>query len=151
MRYVFAALICGAILFLNIVEAAAQDLGASGLQISASQKTSAPPDARFEVIHTTSNIRAALKLDNYTGTVYELVRNKDMVRAKDEEFAWGITKRLPHPLDKNDSTTLVNYQIVTSSLGARYTFLVNINTGATWKLSADPDKEQSYWYPIKSQ
>jgi hypothetical protein len=124
----------------------AQDMGAS-----AAQKTSAPPDARFEVIQVSSNIRIMLKLDKYTGTVYELVRNKDLVRAKDEEYAWGVTKRLPHPLDKNDSTDIVNYQIVTSSVGARYTILVNINTGASWKLSADPDKEQSYWYPIKSQ
>jgi hypothetical protein len=151
MRYVLAALFCGAILFLSNGNAAAQDFGASAMQVSASQNTSAPPDARFEVIQTNSNIRTALKLDKYTGTVYELVRNKDLVRAKDEEFAWGVTKRLPHPLDKNDSTSLVNYQIVTSSVGVRYTFLVNINTGATWKLTADPDKEQSYWYPIKSQ
>jgi hypothetical protein len=151
MRYALATLFCGAILFLNTGKAAAQDLRALPVQSSAAQKTSAPPDARFEVIETNSNIRPALKLDKYTGTVYELVRNKDLVRAKDEEYAWGLTKRLPHPLDKNDSTTLVNYQIVTSSVGARYTFLVNINTGATWKLTADPDKEQSYWYPIKSQ
>lgn len=81
----------------------------------------------------------------------ELVRNKDLVRAKDEEVAWAVTKRLPQTLDKTDSTTVVNYQIVASSVGVRYTFLVHINTGATWKLSAAPDKEQSYWYPIKSQ
>jgi hypothetical protein len=148
MRHFLAALFCGAILFLGNGKAAAQDLGSSAI---ASQKTSAPPEARFEVIQTNSNIRTALKLDKYTGTVYELVRNKDLVRAKDEEFAWGVTKRLPHPLDKTDSTTLVNYQIITSSVGVRYTFLVNINTGATWKLTTDPDKEQSYWYPIKSQ
>jgi hypothetical protein len=152
MRYVFTTLCCGAVLFLNTGRAAlAQDMGASAMQVLASQQTSAPPDARFEVIQTTSNIRTTLKLDKYTGTVYELVRNKDLVRAKDEEYAWGLTKRLPHSLDKTDSTTVVNYQIVTSSLGARYTILININTGATWKLTTDPDKEQSYWYPIKSQ
>lgn len=152
MRYVFAAtLFCGALLFSCTGSAVAQELGAPSLQVSASQKTSAPPDARFEVIQTNSNIRTTLKLDKYTGTVYELVRNKDLVRAKDEEYAWGVTKRLPHPLDKIEANDLVNYQIVTSSVGVRYTFLVNINTGATWKLSSDPDKEQSYWYPIKSQ
>jgi hypothetical protein len=151
MRYVCAVLFCIVGSLPNLCAASAQELGAAIAPAVASQQTLAPADARFEIIQTNSNIRATLKLDKYTGTVYELVRNKDLVRARDEEFAWSVTKRLQHPQDKTDSLSVVNYQITTSAVGVRYTFLININTGATWKLSADPDKEQSYWYPIKSQ
>lgn len=140
-----------AALFLNGAESKAQEIGPLGPQALASQKTSTPPDSRFEIIQSQSNIRTTLKLDKFTGAVYELVKNKDLVRAKDEEYAWALTRRMPHQQDKTDSLDQVNYQIVTSSVGVRYTFLVNINTGASWKLSADPDKEQSYWYPIKTQ
>ncbi|HEX8922813.1 MAG TPA: hypothetical protein VF766_15160 [Pyrinomonadaceae bacterium] len=151
MRYICAVLFCVVGLLTNLCAASAQELGAESSLAVASQKTIAPADSRFEIIQTTSFIKATLKLDKYTGTVYELVRNKDLVRAKDEEFAWSVTKRLQHPLDKIDSNSIVNYQIITSAVGIRYTFLINIHTGATWKLAADPDKEQSYWYPIKSQ
>ena len=144
-------LICGAGLLISSPAIAAQELGINASPGLASQQTNVPDDSRFEIIQTNSNLRTMLKLDKYTGTVYELVRNKDLVRAKDEEYVWGVTKRLPSPLDKTESTSIVNYQIVTSTIGVRYTFLINIHTGATWKLSADPDKEQSYWYPIKSQ
>jgi hypothetical protein len=152
MRYVCAALFCVLGSLPNLCAARAQELGASASSPAiASQKTDVPADARFEIIQTNSNIRATLRLDKYTGTVYELVKNKDLVKAKDEEYVWSVTRRLQHPLDKTDSNATVNYQITTSAVGVRYTFLININTGATWKLAADPDKEQSYWYPIKSQ
>lgn len=148
MRGSLAILFCVLSLMLSLCAAlSAQELGSA----IASPKTVAPADARFEIIQTNSNIRTTLRLDKYTGTVHELVKNKDLVKAKDEEYVWSVTKRLPHPLDKTESNDCVNYQIITTSVGARYTFLINIHTGAAWKLSADPDKEQSYWYPIKSQ
>ncbi|HEV2912464.1 MAG TPA: hypothetical protein VGX92_04025 [Pyrinomonadaceae bacterium] len=138
-------LVCGA-------ASSAQETGPLGSPGIVSQRTSAPADSRFEIIQAQSNIRTTLKLDKFTGTVYELVRNKDLVKAKDEEYVWAVTKRLAHQQDKIDSPDRVNYQIVTSAIGVRYyTFLLNLNTGASWKLSADPDKEQSYWYPVKTQ
>ena len=151
MRCVCAVLFCIVGLLPNLCAASAQELGAASSPAAASQKTGVPADARFEIIQTSSNIRTTLKLDKYTGMVFELVKTKDLVKVKDEEYVWSVTKRLQHPLDKTDSPSVVNYQITTSAVGVRYTFLININTGATWKLAADPDKEQSYWYPIKSQ
>lgn len=151
MRYIFAILFCATSLFLGAGRASGQDNSIAAAQLGASQKTSAPASARFEIIQTNSNIRTTLKLDKFTGTVYELIKNKDLVRAKDEEYAWAIIKRLSHPLDKTESANEVNYQITTSPVGVRYTFLININTGASWKLAPDPDREQSYWYPIKTQ
>ncbi|HEX8773896.1 MAG TPA: hypothetical protein VF735_09820 [Pyrinomonadaceae bacterium] len=151
MRYIVAILFCAMSLSLFAGRGAGQDISLAASQMGASQKTGAPADARFEIIQTNSNIRTTLKLDKFTGNVYELIKNKDLVRAKDEEYAWAMVKRLSHPLDKTESTNEVNYQITTSSVGVRYTFLININTGASWKLAPDPDREQSYWHPIKTQ
>jgi hypothetical protein len=150
-KHLIAVTLYAAGLFLCADNLCAQEQGSIGPPSVTSQKTGVPADARFEIIQTNSNIRTTLKLDKYTGDVYELVRNKDLVRAKDEDYAWAKIRRLSHPLDKTESPGEVNYQIITTSVGLRYTFLINTRTGASWKLSADPDREQSYWYPIKSQ
>lgn len=151
MRYIFAILFCATSLFVDASGASGQEIATAASQLAVSQKTGAPANARFEIIQTNANIRTTLKLDKHTGTVYELIKNKDLVRAKDEEYAWAIIKRLSHPLDKTESANEVNYQITTSPVGVRYTFLINIHTGASWKLAPDPDREQSYWHPIKTQ
>ena len=42
----------------------------------------------------------------------------------------------------------VNYQIFTSGLGPRYTFLINVNTGATWQLAEDSESDILFWTPL---
>ncbi len=123
----------------------AQDTGSSAVR-----RTSAPADSRYEIIATTSIVKAVLKLDKYTGEVFELARNKALVKNKDEEYAWQRTKRLPHP-NKDEVTNEVNYQIYTDGADGIYTYLINLKTGATWILAKEEGKEELYWYPLKHQ
>jgi len=51
-----------------------------------------------------------------------------------------------HPLDKRNDRR-VNYQLFTSGIALRYTFLMNVNTGATWQKLETPEKDL-VWSPI---
>lgn len=123
----------------------AQDTGSYG-----TRQTSVPANSRYEIIATTSIVKAVLKLDKHTGEVFELARNKALIKTKDEEHAWQRTKRLPHP-NKEEATNEVNYQIYTEGAGGIYTYLINLKTGATWILANEEGKEELYWYPLKHQ
>ena len=41
----------------------------------------------------------------------------------------------------------VNYQVFTSDLAVRMTYLINVNTGASWQLAAD--EEGNFWKALK--
>ena len=133
------------LVFANAEPSYAQNRGSYGVH-----QTSAPANSRYEIIATTSIVKAVLKLDKHTGEVFELARNKALIKTKDEEHAWQRTKRLPHP-NKDEATDEVNYQIYTEGQGGIYTYLINLKTGATWILAKEEGKEELYWYPLKHQ
>jgi hypothetical protein len=145
MRHILTSISFLVLVFAYAESSYAQDTVSSGVR-----QTSAPADSRYEIIATTSIVKAVLKLDKRTGEVFELARNKALVRTKDEEHAWQRTKRLPHP-DKDEATNEVNYQIYTEGRSGIYTYLINLNTGATWILAKEEGKEELYWYPLKHQ
>ena len=121
-------------------------------QGSEARHTSAPATSRYEIIATTSGVDVVLKLDKFTGEVFELTGSKALVKNKDEQHAWQRTKRLPHTdKDKDQTTGEVNYQIYTGGQNGIYTYLINIGTGATWILAREEGKEELYWYPLKHQ
>ncbi|MDH3528044.1 MAG: hypothetical protein OEQ28_00635 [Acidobacteriota bacterium] len=136
--------------FLVVVFAYAESSQAQDPRPIGVSSTSAPVQSRYEIIVTTSRVRAVLKLDKYTGEVFELARNKTLVKNKDEEHAWQRTKRLPNA-DKDEATNEVNYQIYASGEYGIYTYLINTGTGATWILAKEAGKEELYWYPLKHQ
>ena len=82
---------------------------------------------RYEII--TSDIRAScsFKVDKHLGDVYQLVKNSK------EEMVWEKMYKNASPNDIRIEG--VNYQLYTSGIALRYTFLMNINTGVTWQLS----------------
>jgi hypothetical protein len=145
MRHILTCISFLVVVFAYAEPSPAQDLGSA-----ADRHTSAPAESRYEIIATTSRVKAVLKLDKYTGEVFELARNKALIKNKDEEHAWQKTKRLPHP-DKDEPTNEVNYQIYTGGEGGIYTYLINLRTGATWVLAKEEGKEELYWYPLKHQ
>lgn len=104
------------------------------------QKTSAPPEARFEFLQSPLAARGTYKLDKYTGAVYQIVQTKD------GHTVWREMLKLSHPLDKRNEGR-VNYQLFTSGLAMKFTFLMNVNTGATWQLVETPQKDL-VWSPI---
>jgi len=136
--------------FLVVVFAYAESTKAQGPRPTGVSSTSAPVQSRYEIIVTTSGVRAVLKLDKYTGEVFELARNKTIVKNKDEEHAWQRTKRRPYA-DKDEAPDEVNYQIYASGENGIYTYLLNLGTGETWILAKEAGKEELYWYPLKHQ
>ena len=104
------------------------------------QKTSAPLDARYEFVQSQISVRGTYKLDKYSGAVYQIVTTKD------GDIGWQEIYKKNHPLDKR-TDGMVNYQIFTSGISFRFTFLINVNTGATWQLLETSQKEL-VWLPI---
>lgn len=115
------------------------------------RSTSAPAGSRYEIVAVSSRVKAVLKLDKYSGEVFELAKNKALVRNKDEGYSWRKTKRLPHADADDAAASGVNYQVYSEGAGGLYTYLLNLRTGATWVLAREEDKEGLYWYPLKHQ
>ncbi len=60
-----------------------------------------------------------------------------------------LMSRSLHPDDKIALTDIVNYQVFTSGITLRDTFLINLNTGATWQLMHDPERDEDFWSVIQ--
>ena len=103
----------------------------SAQETNRNQFTSAPASSRFELVQSELAAKVTLKVDKFSGIVYQLVQGEKGV-------TWQIIESEKHP---NDTATpgKVNYQVFTSGLAVRMTYLINVNTGATWQLSVDPE------------
>jgi hypothetical protein len=106
----------------------------------AHQITSAPLDSRFELIQSPLAARGTYRLDKYTGAVHQIVKTKE------EDSVWQEVHRRKHPLDRKIEGK-VNYQLFASGLAMRFTYLINVNTGATWQLIETQEKD-ILWSPI---
>lgn len=115
--------------------------------------TKTPDEARFEVIQT-QYLRETLllKLDKYSGEVYEFVRNRDYIRDKGQAFAWQIIKWNNRPSFEGFDNQKVNFQIFGATTNDNSVYLININNGDVWTLvrELEADKE-SYWVLTKTQ
>ena len=97
------------------------------------QITKAPESSRYEIIQSQYEFstKISLKLDKYTGYVYELVKRK-------EGLTWQLISAEVHSLNVV-TPDKVNFQIFLSDSGNYWTFLINVNTGITWRLLKDPE------------
>ena len=101
------------------------------------QATTPPSDARFEIIQSQLAAKWTFRLDRYTGRVYQLVKTRD------DRYTWESmpVEGIPD-ISKPNSPKFV---IFTSGLAARHTFLMDSNTGQTWRLGTvtypNPDSE----------
>jgi len=75
-------------------------------------------------------VKYTFKVDKFTGNVYQFVQRED------KTYTWQLIERETSNIDvqKQDS---INYQLFSSGLGIRFTFLLNTNSGLTWKLVKD--------------
>ena len=113
------------------------------------QRSEVPAEARFEIVQV-SYLREVLvlKLDKYTGEVFELARNRDYVRDKGQGNAWQLTKR---PLAE-EMEYKVNFQIFGSVHGEGSVFLINVNNGDTWTLYREQVADRDLtWVLMKTQ
>jgi hypothetical protein len=111
------------------------------------QQTVAPSSARFEIVQSELAAKWTFRLDRFTGHVAQLVHNKD------DENAWEEMRVIGIPYIA--SPTRARFQIFTSGLAARHTFLIDTDTGKTWVIVTNKGKnedgteyEVSLWQPF---
>jgi len=117
---------------------------------TAHQATTLPNGARYEIVQSTLTARVTFRLDRYTGRVWQLVKTSD------DENAWEemeISK-----LIQVKASSRPRFQIFTSGMAARYTFLLDTDSGRTWVVTTgsykdSEDKEVNYnsWQPFAGQ
>lgn len=111
------------------------------------QMTSPPSSARFEMVQSPLAAKWTFRLDRYSGRVWQLVRTNDNNNAWEEIPVLG--------LPKTPATARPHFQIFTSGLAARHTFLIDNDTGKTWVVGAGKRKsedgseyEVNVWQPL---
>ena len=105
-------------------------------------QSAVPAESRFEFVQSTIAARHTFKIDKFTGRVFQLVA------AQDGGVSWDSILRLDHVLDLDISKDRPNYQLFSSGLAAKYTFLMNVNSGATWQLVKDSESDDLVWSPF---
>jgi hypothetical protein len=111
------------------------------VEIREHQTSGVAADARFELLQSALTAKLTLRIDRYTGFTWQ------MVLRPDSAVGWAPMLRLSHAEPDTRLGSRVNYQVFTSGLGLSFTFLMNVQTGATWQLKEDP-KQGWYWDPI---
>jgi hypothetical protein len=105
------------------------------------QRTTPPPEARYEIISSELAAKHTFRLDRFTGQTAQLVMQDDST------LTWELILKQTHPLGDTRTPGRANYQMFSSGLAARYTFLINVNTGSTWQIEDDP-AEGLFWAPL---
>jgi hypothetical protein len=111
------------------------------------QHTVAPSNARFEIVQSELAAKWTFRLDRVTGHVAQLVHTKDDEPAWEEMRVIGIPY-IPSP-------TRPRFQIFTSGVAARHTFMIDTDEVKTWVIVTNKGKnedgteyETSLWQPF---
>lgn len=125
-----------AIILLVLALLAAANSSAEDVQVTVQspQVTTASPTARFEIVQSTLTAKATFRLDRYTGRVWELARTKN------DESSWQETVVSERP--PIQAPTRPRFQLFTSGLAVRHTFLLDGDTGKTWVLVTGKGKDK---------
>lgn len=96
------------------------------------ERSTLPSSARFEIVQSTISAKGTYRVDRFRGNVFQLVQTQG------GGLTWDLIPRGAHPVDKVTDGQ-ANYQFFTSGIAMKCTYLLNVNTGATWELVADKD------------
>lgn len=96
------------------------------------QQTSPVSGARFEVLQSTLAAKWTFRLDRYAGRVWQIVRTKD------DDNAW---EEMPVVDLKVQAQARPRFQLFTSGLAVRHTFLIDGDTGKTWLVVTSKRKQ----------
>ncbi len=105
------------------------------------QFSTAPETSRFQIVQSELGARLTFNIDKYTGSVFLLVEGS-------EGFAWQLLEAEEQTSDETKPDQ-VNYQLFTSGLGVKMTFLINVNTGITWQLAKNSETGHYFWNAIE--
>ena len=87
------------------------------------QRTTTPPEARFEIVQSQVTAMWTFRLDRFTGNVAQLVQTADNGSAWEAMEVVGLPRTPP---------SRARFQLFTSGIAARHTFLMDTDTGRTW-------------------
>jgi hypothetical protein len=103
--------------------------------VQSHQTTTPSQNARFEILQSTIAARLTFRLDRYMGRVWQLVKTKD------DDNMWEEIPVVGRP--QIQSPNKPRFQLFTSGLAARHTFLLDCDTGKTWVIVSGKQKEKS--------
>lgn len=112
-----------------------------GTAVQKHESTTPPVEARYEIVQSSFVARLTLRLDRFSGVVDQLMSRPDST------IGWEPIVRRSHRDPDTQVAGRANYQIFTSGIAIRYTFLINVNTGTTWELVEDRVAGW-FWMPI---
>ena len=92
-------------------------------------------------MQSTLGARATYRIDKVLG------QTDVMVMKVDSSLTWESMPRRAHTVADTKVTGRINYQIFISGLGNRHTYLINLNTGATWLL-VRASEDHLLWDPL---
>jgi len=93
------------------------------------QQTTPPPNARFEIVQSEVTAKSTYRLDRFTGHVDLLVKSET------EGYSW---EDMPVTgLPRTVSPTKARFQLFTSGIAVRFTFLLDTDTGKSWIVVSD--------------
>lgn len=96
--------------------------------------SSAPSSqARYEIIQSTLAARWTFRLDRVCGNISQVVSSPSENMTYERMVVVGLPKCV---LDGK-----IRYQIFTSGLAARHTYLLNTDTGKIWQIQSSKDKD----------
>ena len=96
-------------------------------------ETVAPESARFQIIEAQTAVKWTFRLDRFTGQAAILVQDKD------GNYVWQNNKMLGLP--DLHANTKPRFQMFLSGLSAKFSFLLDTDTGKTWTLTTITDKD----------
>ena len=136
----------GFLLTFTLTCAAASGFGQEGPS-DAHRATTPPPGARFEIIQSELAAKWTFRLDRTTGQVFQLVKTKG------DDFTWEEMEVAGRSVGSQPAQP--RFQIFTSGLAARFTFLIDTNIGKTWQLVTSKERlpdgtegENNIWQPL---
>jgi hypothetical protein len=101
-------------------------------QQNGTNQTTSLIGGRWEFFMSDVAVRYTFKIDKFTGDVFQYVKRSD------ETYTWQIVEKYRNVNDIVKDN-VINYQLFSSGQGIRFTFLLNTNTGLTWKLVTTAD------------
>jgi len=103
--------------------------------------TTVGTQSRYEIIQSTLAARWTFRLDKVCGNIGQLVATKNDGVTWESMIIMGLPKCL--------SDGKIRYQLFTSGLSARHTYLLNTESGKTWQVRAIKDlqgNESNAWF-----
>jgi hypothetical protein len=90
------------------------------------QSSAVPAEARFQIVQSELAARFTYRLDRFTGKVCQLVKTKS------DDYVWEDVPVTPKANVANPNHP--RFTIFLSGLAARFTFLIDTDTGKTWQI-----------------